>query len=535
MRFSPLILLVFTAQPIHAQTPEKPITLYPGLGPAKHPITTSNPEAQKYFDQGLSLTWGFNRYEGLRSFRKAAELDPQAPMPYWGIAFALAPYINMDGDPSFDIKASCEALTKGLALKNINPTERAYLEAANTRCPVFADPARYIKAAQDLAARYPDDLDAQVLYADALMVPVRWHWYNSNGAPAQGVTEAEHTLEAVLRRYPNHPGANHLYIHAVESSPNPERAVPSAQRLMGIVPAEGHMVHMPGHIWLAIGDWDNAVSVNERAVEADKAYLKQTNVTGSYYPYYLHNIQFILFARSMQGRLAATRAAEKQLAEAAAPITKVMPEMVSMPEMAPMIDAAITMTEVRMARWDDILAAAKPKAGDPVTQALWRFSRTVALAAKNRLPEARTERTAFEALRKTLDRKMPWGENNAGDILDLASVVLEARTQSTPAAAVPFWKRAVAMQDALVYDEPPDWYYPVRESLGAALLLAKDAAGAEAVFHEGLRKSPNNGRMIFGLLQSLKAQNKSAAVAEVQREFDRAWQGADVQLKLGDL
>jgi tetratricopeptide (TPR) repeat protein len=514
---------------VHGPAPaEKPVTLYSGLGPWSHRIATRSPEAQKYFDQGLSLVFGFNRYEGLRSFRKAAEFDPQAPMAWWGIAFALGPYINMDGDDSYNIAQSCAAVAKGLALKAA-PAERRYLEAANSRCPAFADPARYIKAAHDLAADYPDDLDAQTLYADALMIPTRWHWYTATGAPAAGVSEAEHTLEAVLRRYPNHPGANHLYIHAVESSPTPERAVPSADRLMGIVPAEGHMVHMPGHIWLVLGDWEHAVSVNERAVEADKAYLKQSNVVGSYYPYYLHNIQFILYARSMQGRLAATRAAEKQLAEAAAPIVQTMPEM------AAMYGYTVTLTDLRMSRWDDFLAAPKPAVPDPATQALWRYARTLAFVFKGRAAEARTERAEFEKVRRTIDPKAPWGQNTATAVMNMASVILEARMQTSPAAAVPLWKRAVALQDALTYDEPPAWYYPVRESLGAALLQAKDAAGAEAVFHEGLRRSPNNGRMLFGLLESLKAQNKTDAIAEVQREFDNAWKGADLTLKLNEL
>ena len=198
------LLLAFLSGIAPAQQ-ERPVVLYPGLGVWSHKIATSNAQAQKYFDQGLSLVYGFNRYEGLRSFRKAAELDPKAPMAYWGIGFALAPYINMDGDPSYDIKESCATVAKGLALKEVNATERAWLETANTRCPDFADPAKYIKASHDLAAKYPDDLDAQVLYADALMIPTRWHWYGADGKPAAGTQEAEGVLETVLRRNPTHP------------------------------------------------------------------------------------------------------------------------------------------------------------------------------------------------------------------------------------------------------------------------------------------------------------------------------------------
>jgi len=524
-----ILLTVCCSFAMYSQSTEKPVPLYPGLGNWTHPIAARTVEAQKYFDQGLALSYGFNRDESLRSFRKAAQLDPQAPMAYWGIALALGPYVNMDGDPTYNIKESCAAVKQGLAIKSITPTEREWLEAAATRCPDFADPSRYIRAMHDLAAKYPDDLDAQTLYADALMTAVRWHWYSNDGKPAPGVTEAEHILEAVMRRSPNHAGANHLYIHAVESSPNPERAIPSSQRLMGIVPSEGHMVHMPGHIWLVTGDFETAVSVNEHAVQADQKYFADSGMMGSYYMYYLHNINFILYGRAMQGRLASTKAAEKQMAEAVAPMAKMSPEM------AGVFDATIKMAQLRMNQWDDLLALPKPQTKDPLVTAWWRYSRAMAMAGKGRLDDARHERDEFESARKALDQKAPWGQNVTGDVMNLASAVLEARVQSSPAAAVPIWKRAVSLQDALTYDEPPAWYYPVRESLGAALLLAKDAAGAEAVFHEGLRRSPNNGRMLFGLLESLKSQQKTQAAAEVKKEFDRAWSGSDITLRLSDL
>jgi tetratricopeptide (TPR) repeat protein len=522
---------VFAQHDQHTPGPpsEKPVTLYPGLGTWKHAIATNDPTAQKYFDQGLILVYSFNRYEALRSFRKAAELDPRTPMVYWGMAMALGPYINMDGDPSFDIKESCAAAGKGLALKSIGAMERAWLEAAATRCPDFADPSRYVRAMRDLVAKAPDDLDAQVFYAEALMVPPRWRWDSRDGRPAEGTAEAERTLEEVLRRNPAHPGANHLYIHAVESSPTPERAIPSAQRLMGIVPAGGHMVHMPGHIWLVVGDFNNAVAVNERAAEVDRKYFAQTGVMGSYYPYYLHNLQFILYARSMQGRIIDTRKAERQLSDAVAPMVRIMPEM------APMFSSAVLMAELRNCRWDELMAAEKPKAADPLSQTIWRYARALALAMRGRLEEASREHSEFETVRKTLDRKTPWGQNAAGDVIDVAATVLQARLAGSPTEAVSLLKRAAELQDALTYDEPPDWYYPVRESLGAAMLRGGDAAGAEVVFREGLRRSPNNGRMLFGLIESLKAQSKKDAIALVQTELDAAWKGSDLKLELNDL
>jgi hypothetical protein len=224
---------------------EKPVALYKGLGAWKHAITTRNADAQKYFDQGLNLLYGFNRYEALRSFRKASQLDPSATMTYWGMAMSQGPYINMDGDPSFDNKGACAAVDAGRkATVTATPRELAYLDAVASICPEYK-PDAYIAAAKKLAAAYPDDLDAQTLYAESLMIPVRWHWYSPDGKPAEGMPECERVLESALRRWSDHPGANHYYIHAVESSPTPERAIPSAQRLMGAVPWAGHMVHMP--------------------------------------------------------------------------------------------------------------------------------------------------------------------------------------------------------------------------------------------------------------------------------------------------
>jgi hypothetical protein len=338
-----------------AASGEKPVALLPGLGAWKHPIGTKSPEAQKFFDQGLTLVYGFNRPEALRSFRKALELDPHAAMAQWGISMSIGPYLNMDQDPDVHLKESCDATQAGLRIEGITAEDRAWLEAAAARCPDFSDPARYIAAMRALAARFPDDPDAQTWFAESLMLPVRWKWYTSDGHPAAGVEEAERVLEGVMRRFPDHPGANHLYIHAVESSTTPERAVPSAQRLMGIVPAGGHIVHMPGHIWLVMGEFNTTVDVNERAVRVDREYFAKTGVTGSYYMYMLHNLQFILYARSMQGRIADTNRAAAQLLEAAKPVAEMMPEMDGV------FDVFVTMAQIRMGQWDELLRAPQPK------------------------------------------------------------------------------------------------------------------------------------------------------------------------------
>ena len=511
-----------------AHAVEKPVTLYKGLGAWKHPIATRSADAQAFFNQGLALLYGFNRYEALRSFRKAAELDPQAIMAYWGEAMALGPYINMDGDASFDLKGACAAIEPGRKLSQAPERERAYLEAVATWCPEFRPPA-YIAAMRALAQRYPDDLDALTLYAESLMIPTRWHWYSADGKPAEGMAEAEHTLEQALRRWPDHPGANHYYIHAVESSPTPERAIPSAQRLMGIVPAAGHMVHMPGHIWLVLGDWETAASVNERAAAVDRDYFAASSVSfGTYTPYYLHNLDFIRYARSMQGRKADALRAAQALLQANAPMAQAMPEM------GDTVSAVVLLTYLRFQDWDSVLKTPQPSDKMKVANALWHYSRAQALAARGDHAKAVREREAFENGRASIPDGT-WGQNKVGDVLALASEILAAREAASPAEAVPHWQRAVAMQDALTYDEPPAWYYPLRESLGGALLRAGRQAEAEALFREGVKRSPRNGRMLFGLMETLKAQNKMEAADAVRREFEAVWAKADVKLSLEDL
>ena len=497
--------------------------LYTGLGSWHHPVHTKSPEAQKYFDQGLILLYGFNRHESFLSFQKAAELDPNMAMAYWGIAAALGPYINMDLDPEFKIKESCDAVARGLKVPNLADTDKQWLKAAETRCPDFANPAAYIDAMRALSAAMPDDPDAKTLYAEALMIPIRWHWY-ANGQSAPGELEAERLLEEVIRRYPQHPGANHFYIHAAESSPTPERAIPSAQRLMGITPSAGHMVHMPGHIWLVVGDYENAAVVNERAAEVDRQYFQHHSVHTGYYMYYLHNLTFITYARGMQGRVAEGTAAAKQLQKAIAAVAKEMPDVAFMG--GPATDVLL-----RNQQWDDVLKLPNPDVANHALAAVWRASRALAYSGKHDTPNAAAEQKAFEAEKIQVDPNAPYGNNKAADVLALLSAVVQARLSG----AVEDWKKADALQDALIYDEPPPLFYPVRESLGAALLRAGDPVAAEQAFRDGLSRSPHNGRMLFGLLEALKAQHKTDAAVWVEREYKEAWQGATLIVRLEDL
>jgi tetratricopeptide (TPR) repeat protein len=510
-----------------APSGEKPVVLYKGLGIWHHAVHTKSAEAQKFFDQGMALMYGFNRYEALRSFRKVSELDPQAAMAYWGMAMAQGPYINMDGEPEYNIKASCEAVDAGLKLSGTPERERAYLRAASNRCPDFQQPQAYIDAMHEVAQRWPDDLDALTIYAESIMIPVRWHWYSADGMAAPGMAEAERTLEEVLRRWPDHPGANHYYIHAVESSRTPERAVPSAQRLMGVMPSAGHMVHMPAHIWLVMGDYELAATVNERAATVDREYLAASQVHSGYHGYFIHNLHFVTYAREMQGNKAAFVKAAQEIGAALAPMAATMPEMA---------DAFSTVTYfgwVRFGQWDTILKLPDPK--QPQSTSVWHFARALAFAARQDRAAAAREQAVFEEARKGVPADAQWGLNKATDMMALASAVMTARLAATPDESIPQWRRAVAMQDALVYDEPPPWYYPTRESLGAALLRAGMKTEAESVFREGVRRSPRNGRMLFGLMETLRAQGRTEDADSVKREFDAAWSKADVKLSLDQM
>ena len=513
-----------------AQSQEKPVAIHPGLGIWRHTIHANNAEAQRFFDQGLALLYGFNMYESARSFRKAVELDPNAPMAYWGVAMATGPYINMDLDPTYDIKASCAAVEAGLKLPVSTPRERAYLEAAGTRCPDFGKPDAYIAAMKSLAARWPDDLDAETLYAESLMVAARWRWYSPEGHAAPNQAEAERTLEQVLRRWPEHPGANHLYIHAVESSPTPERAVPSAQRLMGIMPSAGHMVHMPGHIWLVMGEWEIAATVNERAAEVDREYFASTNaMTSPYYMYYLHNLDFILYARWMQGRREDARKAAVELTAASAPVIAAMPDMADLFLGLGVFDA------LRFNDWDSVRKLAMPQPKQPMYATMYRYARGIALAARGDKTGARAEQEAFEKARKELPPDQGFVINKSADIVAVAADVLAARIAGDGADGLQHLRNAVAKQDALNYDEPPDWYYPVRESLGGMLLRAGQAGEAEKVFREGNRRTPHDGRMLFGLMESLRALGKTEESEMVRKEFESAWAKADSKLRIEDL
>jgi tetratricopeptide (TPR) repeat protein len=519
----------------------KPAGLIPGMGRHHHSISTKSPEAQRFFDQGLTLVFGFNHEEAARSFRRAAELDPQSAMAYWGVALALGPCINLDVDPPHE-KAAYEAVQKAISLSpGVTESERAYIQALATR--YSADPsvnlrkldADYGHAMRELSNRYPEDLDAATLYAESLMDLHPWKLWGLDGRPAEGTDEIVAVLESVLRRDPNHIGANHYYIHAVEASPHPEWALVSARRLEALVPAAGHLVHMPAHTYFRVGDYPASARSNRIAAETDRVYLRDSGTAGSMYDlmYYAHNLHFLAASNSMAGNFADAKRAADELAAHVTDMVAGMPVFeVYMP--TPMF------VLVRFHRWDDVLKLPPPNPALVMTSAFWHFARGTAAAAKGQIGVAEAERRFLETARKEMppDTEFSFYSNKALTFLDLAANILDARIATGRADcehAIEHWKNAVQIEERLYYGEPPEWFYPTRESLGAALILNGQAAEAEAVFRTDLEQNPRNPRSLFGLLKSLEAQNKTSGEEWVRREFEAAWKGADVKLELGDL
>jgi tetratricopeptide (TPR) repeat protein len=537
-----ILIAILTATTSFAQhqhaTQEKDAVLLSGLGNYHHPVSTKNPEAQKYFDQGFNLIYAFNHEEAIRSFRKALALDPSMLMAYWGIAYALGPNINQEVDQERE-KQAYDAVQKALSLSSAAPeNERAYVEALAKR--YSNDPKADLKklavefkdAMKVLVERYPDDPDLAVLYADSLMNLRPWKLWKTDGKPEEGTEEILAVLESVLERTPMHPGANHLYIHAVEASPQPERALPSAQRLETLVPAAGHLVHMPAHIYSRLGDFAEAAKQNEAAISADQNYFKESGVQQGFYPsmYYNHNIHFLSFARSMQGRFNDAKKAADQVVANTLPHAKEMPMMDGFTPTSMLV-------LLRFRKWNDVLNVPKPGEGLPITTALWHYGRALAYARTGRISNADNTQLIFQQLITEVPEDAMFGLNPASAVFKVADALLRAEialAKKNPDAAALF-KKAVEAEDLVTYDEPPDWYYPIRETYGAVLLQAGRAADAEKVFREDLAKTPRNGRSLFGLMESLKAQNKQSDARWVQQQFEEAWKQADTTLRIEDL
>lgn len=506
-----------------------------GLGNLQHSVSTTNADAQRYFNQGLMLLYGFNHLEAERSFKNAAQLDPKLAMAYWGQALALGANIN---DPITDDREARaqSAISKAIELKpNASEKDQAYIDALATRYSDAPDKDRkaldraYADAMEQVAQKYPDDPDAAALYADALMNTMPWDYYLSGGEPKPETRKLLSTLEATIQKFPGHPGADHLYIHAVETA-HPEKAIASADRLLTYAPAAGHLVHMPSHIYILVGRYADASRANELAVKADQSYITQCRVQG-FYPvsYYPHNWHFLAMSSMMEGRSAVALNAARETAAA------VPADLSGVPVWGNPFPAVPLYAMARFGKWDDILAYPKPAQSMRFSRGIWHYARGLAWARRHKFAEAETALSSLLATRQDPElQEYMAGANSAARQLEIAEQVLRgemAAERKDYPNAISFLRKAVALQDSLTYNEPEDWYFPARHSLGAVLLTANRPAQAEQVYRDDLKKNPENGWSLFGLAASLKAQKKSADAADAQRRFEKAWARADVKLK----
>src|SRR5438270_7737329 len=511
-----------------------------GLGDLHHPVSTSNAEAQKFFDQGLRFIYAFNHDEAARSFGHAAELDPKLAMAYWGVAEAVGPNYN---DPASDdrFKRAHEAIQKAGDLSAAaSPVEKAYIQAMALRFPGGDADRRqaaeaYHDAMREVAKKFPDDLDAATLFAESGMNLHPWGLWHQDGTPEAGTEEIVSTLESVIKRDPNHLGAVHYYIHAVEASNSPERALAGANRLAALAPGAGHIVHMPAHIYIRTGDYEAAVKTNEQAAAIDRSYIKTAGTQGIYpMMYYSHNLHFIAMCAAMNGNYPEAKKNAEMLAAHVAPGVKMMPPLEGFMTIPMAVD-------VRFHKWDTILAMKQPDPSMKITTVFWHFSRGMALAGKGKAAEAEAEYKIVSEAEKATPEDMVFAmpvNNKAKDIMKIAENVLGAKialAKQDVAGAVTMLQEAVATQDTLKYSEPPDWFFPVRESLGAALLAKGDGTGAEKVFREDLDRNPRNPRSLYGLQQALKKQGRNYDAGFIEKQLNTSWKGGAGSLKMEDL
>ncbi|NWF74467.1 MAG: hypothetical protein HXY51_15700 [Nitrospirae bacterium] len=509
----------------------EPLPIFDNLGSLHHPITTTSELAQQYFDQGLRLVYAFNHEEAIRSFEAAARQDPQAAMAYWGIALALGPNINSAMEKK-DEQRAIQMVQKARRLAtNGIPREQAYIEALAARYVGRKGVKRkgldeaYAKAMRLVMQRFPEDTDAATLFAEALMNLRPWDLWKPDGRPQPGTEEIMTTLESVLEQNPDHPGACHYYLHAVEASRQPERALPCAERLPGLMPGAGHLVHMPAHIYMKVGKYHEAVERNREAAHVDQLYLAGRNQGSEYADgYYTHNLHFLWASLMMEGR-------NDDALKAARDLTATIAlEEVRKDRAKELYLSAPIFSMIRFGRWEELLREPAPPKGLRLLDGIWRLGRGLALVATGRLPGAEGEHVVLAGLTKQIRRDRTTEEKTERALLKIAERVLAgelaARRQHYD-DAIRLLEEAVKMEEALPYSEPPLWPLSIRHHLGAVLLLADRPSEAEAVYHADLLHHPDNGWALSGLIQSLKAQQKDDQAAEAEERFRKAWAHAD--------
>jgi tetratricopeptide (TPR) repeat protein len=526
--------LILAAFDLHAA--KEP--LYDGLGSYSRKVTTNSPEAQRYFDQGLAFVHGFNHNAAIRAFEQAAQLDPKCAMAHWGIALASGPHINFPLVPPPAAELAWKEI--GLAKaneENASPVERALIDALNKR---YANPQpedrgpldrAYADAMREVWKKFPNDPDAGVFFAEAMMDLRPWDQWTPEGQPNPGTDEILATLEAVLKLNPKHPFANHLYIHAVEASPHPERANAAAERLRNLQPGLAHNVHMPSHIDIRTGRWLEAVDTNLNAVAADQRFRKIFGPAKGFLNVYVaHNRHMLAYATMMTGqRDLAMKHIRAMVAELPADFLK---------ENALQGEGFVAMpleVMVRFGLWDEILAEPDQYAEYmPFTRAFHHAARAIAYAAMGDATNARKAQSVFLERAKLVPKEDSLGNNSCESILALATKMVEGEilvAENKIGNGIAELRAAIALEDALKYDEPPGWLIPVRHSLGAELMKQGRFAEAEQVYRDDLARLPGNGWSLLGLTESLRAQKKNADEAtRTQAKFEKVWTKADLTI-----
>jgi tetratricopeptide (TPR) repeat protein len=511
--------------------------LFDGLGSFHRAITTASPAAQQYFDQGMRLLWAFNHDEASRSFAQAARLDPTCAACYWGVALTVGPNYNFPATEEVRARVAWEALQKAQEnAPHAAPVEQALIGALATRYlsarPLTAAQSEavarsYAQAMRVVAERFPADLDVQVLCAEAGMNVHAWKLWDAQGTPAEGTPAIQAQLESVLRRDPAHPGANHYYIHVMEASPEPAKAVAAAERITGMMPAAGHLEHMPAHIMQRVGRYEEAAAANRRGAAADRAYFASTLAPDYYAMYLAHNYSFLAFSAAMEGRKAETLAAVQDVVGA-----------VPLPMLLVMGDSGWNLTQqyaalVRFGLWDEMIALGPPPGGAAGLTAGYLYGRGFALAARGHLAQAQQSLDELHSLVAAAPADAMGGFNTLHDLAAVAEASVGARIAASAgdnARAIELLRQAVAAEDRLAYNEPADWFFPVRQLLGAQLLIAGQPREAAQVYREDLRRNPRNGWSLYGLSLALARTGQAAEAARVRREQQLAWTHADVAL-----
>ena len=514
------------------QSLETQAPLFAGMGPHRRAITTGSPEAQKYFNQGLTWIYAFNHDEAIRSFLRAAELDPDCAMAWWGVAHCEGPNYNDAVMTEGRSKAAWYALQNALArIENTAPVDRALIEALAHR---YANPwpedrtaleQAYADAMAKVWAAYPNDSDVGTLYAESMMVQNPWKLYALDQKPVEGTEKIVEVLERVMELDPYHPGANHLYIHAVEPSGNPDRGLVAAERLSDLVPASGHLLHMPSHIYVKTGHWNKAIIQNQKAMRSDAKYRSLSPKQTTQHGYMAHNSHMLAYAAMMSGR-------EKEALAAARAMWTNIPED-ALREAAPLADPSMCSVydvQKRFGRWNDILAEDPPPSFLPITSAIWRAHRAIAYAAKRDFVNAQREHEEFRRAMAALPEGHMAGGDSAHTVLEVSDYFIAgeiALQKGEWEKAADLLEKGAKIEDTLSYGEPPQWLQPIRHTLGAVYLMSERYEHAERVYREDLAKWPNNGWSLYGLSRALHQQGKTENASKVRQQYEREWAGAD--------